>query len=87
MYAQSSARAHCGWSSATRRISTIPGATVTLTSATGVTRNATANERGEALFDGLAAGDYVAASNSPASRQSMSKIFACARARRPAATS
>ena len=39
---------------------TIPGATVTLTSSTGVTRNAIANERGEALFDGLAAGDYAA---------------------------
>ena len=39
---------------------TIPGATVTLTSPTGVTRTAIANERGEVLFDGLAAGDYSA---------------------------
>ena len=39
---------------------TIPGATVTLTSAAGVARNAAANERGEALFEGLAAGDYAA---------------------------
>ena len=39
---------------------TIPGAAVTLTSSTGTIRNAVANERGEALFDGLAAGDYTA---------------------------
>jgi hypothetical protein len=39
---------------------TIPGATVTLTSSTGVARNAIANDRGETLFDGLAAGDYAA---------------------------
>ena len=38
----------------------IPGATVTLTSSTGSTRNATANERGEVLFEGLVAGDYSA---------------------------
>src|SRR5687767_10422632 len=38
----------------------IPGATVTLTSSTGVTRNATANERGEVSFDALPAGDYSA---------------------------
>ncbi len=37
---------------------TIPGATVTLTSSTGATRNVVANERGEALFDGLTPGDY-----------------------------
>src|SRR5687768_9784375 len=39
---------------------TIPGATVTLTSSSGVTRNATANERGEVSFDGLPPGDYSA---------------------------
>jgi hypothetical protein len=39
---------------------TIPGATVTLTFSTGVTRNAVANERGEALFEGLTPGDYTA---------------------------
>src|SRR5688572_8731125 len=39
---------------------TIAGATVTLTSSTGVTRNATANERGEVSFDALPAGDYSA---------------------------
>src|SRR5688572_26551512 len=38
----------------------IPGADVTLTSQNGTTRTAVANERGEALFDGLAAGDYAA---------------------------
>src|SRR5687768_12669152 len=39
---------------------TIPGATVTLTSSTGVARNAIANERGEVLFEGLTAGDHSA---------------------------
>jgi hypothetical protein len=39
---------------------TIPGATVTVTSSTGVTRNVVANERGEALFEGLTPGDYTA---------------------------
>ena len=39
---------------------TIPGATATLTSANGVTRNATANEKGEVLFEKLpAAADYT----------------------------
>ena len=44
---------------------TIPGAAVALTSSTGVTRNALANERGEALFEGLPAGDYTARIDSP----------------------
>ena len=44
---------------------TIPGAPVTLTSSTGATRNAVANERGEALFDGLTPGDYSARIESP----------------------
>jgi hypothetical protein len=43
----------------------IAGAAVTLTSSTGATRNAVANERGEALFEGLAAGDYTARIESP----------------------
>src|SRR5687768_14928029 len=43
----------------------IPGATVTLTSSNGVTRNAAANERGEAHFDGLTPGDYAARIESP----------------------
>ena len=38
---------------------TIPGATVTLTSATGVTRTGVANERGELLFEGLPPADYA----------------------------
>jgi hypothetical protein len=38
----------------------IPAATVTLTSSAGVARDATANERGEVLFEGLTAGDYSA---------------------------
>src|SRR5918993_5003264 len=37
----------------------IPGATVTLTSANSTTRSAMANERGEVLFDGLAAAEYT----------------------------
>ena len=44
---------------------TIAGATVTLTASTGATRNMTANERGEALFDALAPGDYAAHIESP----------------------
>lgn len=39
---------------------TIPGATVTLTSPNGTTRTATANERGEVVFDGLPPADYTA---------------------------
>src|SRR5687767_15923270 len=39
---------------------TIPGASVTLTSSTGVARSATANERGEVLFESLPPGDYSA---------------------------
>ena len=44
---------------------TISGATATLTSATGVTRNSVSNERGEALFEGLVAGDYSVRVESP----------------------
>jgi len=44
---------------------TIPGATVTITSTHGVARDAVANERGEALFDPLAPGEYVAHVESP----------------------
>ena len=43
----------------------IPGAAVTLTSSTGVMRNAVSNERGEALFEGVAVGDYSARIESP----------------------
>ena len=38
---------------------TIPGATATLTGANGTKREAVANERGEVLFEGIAAGDYI----------------------------
>src|SRR5688572_18060042 len=38
----------------------IPGADVTLTSQSGTTRKAVANERGEVLFEGLPAGEYGA---------------------------
>jgi hypothetical protein len=38
----------------------IPGATVTITSANGTTRNAVADERGEVLFEGLSAAEYAA---------------------------
>jgi hypothetical protein len=38
----------------------IPNAAVTLTSPTGTTRTAVANERGEVLFDALPAGEYTA---------------------------
>ena len=44
---------------------TIPGATVTLTASTGATRSMASNERGEALFDALAPGDYAAHIESP----------------------
>jgi len=44
---------------------TIPGATVTITSTHGGARDAVANERGEALFDPLAPGEYVAHVESP----------------------
>jgi hypothetical protein len=44
---------------------TVPGAAVLLTSASGVERRGVTNERGEALFDGLAPGDYVAHIDSP----------------------
>jgi hypothetical protein len=44
----------------------IPGATATLTLPGGATRNAVANERGEVLFDGLAAGTYGARIEFPA---------------------
>jgi len=44
---------------------TIPGATVTIAGANGVARDAVANERGEALFEALAPGDYVAHVESP----------------------
>lgn len=43
----------------------IPGVAVTLTSSSGVVRNAVSNERGEALFEGLAAGGYSARIESP----------------------
>jgi hypothetical protein len=39
---------------------TIPGAAVTLILSNGATRTAVANERGEALFEELAAGEYAA---------------------------
>ncbi len=44
---------------------TIPGAVVTISGANGVARDAIANERGEALFEALAPGDYVAHIESP----------------------
>ena len=44
---------------------TVPGATVSVTSSAGVERQVVTNERGEALFDGLAAGDYMAHIESP----------------------
>ena len=37
----------------------IPGAAATLTAANGTRRDGVANERGEVLFDGIAAGDYL----------------------------
>ena len=43
----------------------VSGAAVTVTAATGVTRAAVANERGEAIFDNLAPGEYVARIESP----------------------
>jgi hypothetical protein len=43
----------------------IPGATATLTTSTGEERTATANERGEAIFEGLAPGSYAARIESP----------------------
>ena len=44
---------------------TIPGATVALTSSTGAARNVVSNESGEALFEALPPGDYVAHIESP----------------------
>jgi hypothetical protein len=44
---------------------TVPGATVSVTSPAGVERHVVTNERGEALFDGLTAGDYIAHIDSP----------------------
>ncbi len=43
----------------------IPGATVTITSADGQARTMTSGESGEARFDGLTPGDYVAHVESP----------------------
>jgi uncharacterized membrane protein YgcG len=43
----------------------IPGAIATLTTSTGEARTATANERGEAIFEGLAPGSYAVKIESP----------------------
>jgi hypothetical protein len=43
----------------------VPGASVTITAATGATRAAAANERGEAIFDNLTPGDYAARIEAP----------------------